>query len=254
MGQQQLLGLRQHTPTSGSSRVCQERARAIRSSTALLRSTITLPEFDSSAEFPRMGHHVAQLAVFISEPAKDISRQVREGVDGLDQLLLHQRRLTIHEAEDLWCWDWYRDSRLLGYRNTARVGEVFRKFFSEEQRRFFLRTALLAIHNPLLRVCQAGLLLTYFLLGEAQQLVGTRKLKLPLDLEQDSQFLCAVLHRLLPMGVGKANIHIQVDHQRTPLSQEQEGLWSLLSSVAGSAELGAGNRGTNIKGKHLADS
>ncbi|CAM2105986.1 unnamed protein product [Caretta caretta] len=162
------------TPTSGSSRVCQERARAIRSSTALLRSTITLPEFDNSAEFARMGHHVAQLAVFIGYPAKDISQQAREGVYWLYQLLLHQRGLTIHEAEDLWCWDWHQDSRLLGYRNTARVGEVFRKFFSEEQRRSFLRTALLAIHDPLLRVCQAGLLLTYFLLGEAQQLVGDK--------------------------------------------------------------------------------
>ncbi|XP_074980881.1 uncharacterized protein LOC142070838 [Caretta caretta] len=164
------------TPTSGSSRVCQERARAIRSSTALLRSTITLPEFDNSAEFARMGHHVAQLAVFIGYPAKDISQQAREGVYWLYQLLLHQRGLTIHEAEDLWCWDWHQDSRLLGYRNTARVGEVFRKFFSEEQRRSFLRTALLAIHDPLLRVCQAGLLLTYFLLGEAQQLVGDKAL------------------------------------------------------------------------------
>ncbi|CAM2117322.1 unnamed protein product [Caretta caretta] len=73
------------------SRVSQERARAIRSSTALLRFTITLPEFDNSAEFPRMGHHVAQLALFISDPDKDISQQAREGVYRLYQLLLHQR-------------------------------------------------------------------------------------------------------------------------------------------------------------------
>ncbi|XP_043384427.1 maestro heat-like repeat-containing protein family member 1 [Chelonia mydas] len=86
------------------SRVSQERARAIRSSTALLRYTVTLPEFDISAEFPRMGHHVAQLALFVSEPDKEIS-------------------LTIHDAEDLWCYDWHQDSRLLGYKNTARVGE-----------------------------------------------------------------------------------------------------------------------------------
>lgn len=32
--------------------------------------------------------------------------------------------LTIHEAEDLWCYDWHQDRRLLGYKNTARVGEV----------------------------------------------------------------------------------------------------------------------------------
>ncbi|XP_030413435.1 uncharacterized protein LOC115649051 [Gopherus evgoodei] len=41
----------------------------------------------------------------------------------LYQLLLHQRGLTIHEAKDLCCWDWLQDSRLLGYRNIARVGE-----------------------------------------------------------------------------------------------------------------------------------
>ncbi|XP_039369207.1 maestro heat-like repeat family member 5 isoform X2 [Mauremys reevesii] len=73
------------------SRVSHERARAIRSSTALLRSIIALPEFNNSAEFPRMGHHVAQLALFIGDPAKDISQQAREGVHRLYQLLLHQR-------------------------------------------------------------------------------------------------------------------------------------------------------------------
>ncbi|XP_044864856.1 maestro heat-like repeat family member 5 isoform X2 [Mauremys mutica] len=73
------------------SRVSRERARAIRSSTALLRSTITLPEFDNSAEFPRMGHRVAQLALFIGDPDKDLSQQTREGVYRLYQLLLHQR-------------------------------------------------------------------------------------------------------------------------------------------------------------------
>ncbi|XP_074827872.1 maestro heat-like repeat-containing protein family member 7 [Natator depressus] len=105
------------------SRVSQERAGAIRSSTALLRYTVTLPEFDISAEFPRMGHHVAQLALFVSEPDKDISRHAREGTYRLYQLLLQQRGLTRHEAEDLWCYDWHQDSRLLGYKNTARVGE-----------------------------------------------------------------------------------------------------------------------------------
>ncbi|CAM2101588.1 unnamed protein product [Caretta caretta] len=154
------------------SRVSQERARAIRSSTALLRYTVSLPEFDISAEFPRMGHHVAQLALLVSEPDKDISRQAREGTYRLYQLLLQQRGLTIHEAEDLWCYDWHQDSRLLGYKNTARVGEVFGKFFSIGQRRSFVQTALLAIHDPLLRVSQAGLVLVYSLLGEAQQLMG----------------------------------------------------------------------------------
>ncbi|XP_037735828.1 uncharacterized protein LOC119563855 [Chelonia mydas] len=162
------------------SRVSQERGRAIRSSTALLRFTITLPEFDNSAEFPRMGHRGAQLALSIGHPAKDISRQARERVYRLYQLLLHQRGLTIHEAEDLWCWEWHQDSRLLGYRNTARVGEVFGKFFAEGQRRFFLRTAVLAINNPLLRVSQAGLVLAFSLLGEVQQLMGDKDMVLSL--------------------------------------------------------------------------
>ncbi|XP_044838051.1 maestro heat-like repeat-containing protein family member 1 [Mauremys mutica] len=156
------------------SRVSQERARAIRSSTALLRYAVTLPEFDISAEFPRMGHHVAQLALFVSDPDKDISRQAREGTYRLYQLLLQQRGLTIHKAEDLWCHDWHQDSRLLGYKNTARLGEVSGKFFSEGQRKYFLLTAMLAIHDPLLRVSQAGLLLTYSILGEAQQLMGDK--------------------------------------------------------------------------------
>ncbi|XP_043399874.1 uncharacterized protein LOC122465236 isoform X1 [Chelonia mydas] len=64
------------------SRVSQERARAIRSSTALLRFTITLPELDKAAEFPRMSHHVAELALFISDPAKDMSRQARREFTG----------------------------------------------------------------------------------------------------------------------------------------------------------------------------
>nr|XP_048679232.1 uncharacterized protein LOC125623632 [Caretta caretta] len=83
--------------------------------------------------------------------------------------------LTIHEAEDLWCCDWHQDCRLLGYRNTARVQEVFRKFFSEGQRRLLLWTAVLAIHDPLLRVSQAGLVLAFSLLGEAQQLMGDKQ-------------------------------------------------------------------------------
>ncbi|XP_044840196.1 maestro heat-like repeat family member 5 [Mauremys mutica] len=73
------------------SSVSQERARAIRSSTSLFRFAVTFPEFDISAEFPRMGHHVAQLALFVSDPDKDISQQAREGTYWLYQLLLQQR-------------------------------------------------------------------------------------------------------------------------------------------------------------------
>ncbi|XP_044889094.1 maestro heat-like repeat-containing protein family member 7 isoform X1 [Mauremys mutica] len=154
------------------SRVPQERARAIKSSTALLRFAVTLPEFDISAEFPRLGQHVAQLALFVSYPDEDISQQAMEGTYRLYQLLLEQRGLSIHEVEDLWCHDWYSDSRLLGYKNTARVGEVFGKFFSAGQRKCFLKTAVPAIYAPLLGISQAGLLLTYAILGEAEQLLG----------------------------------------------------------------------------------
>ncbi|CAM2105852.1 unnamed protein product [Caretta caretta] len=136
-----------------------------------------------SVEFSSLGHHVAQLALFVSDPDKVISQQAREGTYWLYQLLLQQKGLTIHEAEDLWCWDWHQDSRLLGYRNTDRVGEVFRKFFSEGQRRYFLRMAVLAIHDPLLRVSQVRLVLAYCLLGEPQQLTGDKEMSGELPLE-----------------------------------------------------------------------
>ncbi|XP_074925089.1 protein MROH8-like [Chelonoidis abingdonii] len=133
-----------------------------------------------------MGHQVAQLALFVSDPDKDISRQAREGINRLYQLLLQQRGLTIHEAEDLWCHDWHQDSRLLGYKNTARVGEVFGKFFSEGQRKYFLQTAILAIYDPLLHVSPHGLLFTYSILGEAQQLMGYKLHPFPHGLESMS--------------------------------------------------------------------
>ncbi|CAM2111082.1 unnamed protein product [Caretta caretta] len=142
----------------------------------MLGNLLASSSHKNSAEFPRVGHHVAQLALSISDPAKDLSRQARVGVYWLYQLLLHQRGLTIHEAEALWCWDWHRDSRLLGNRNTARVGEVFGKFFWEGQRRSFLQMAVLAIQDPLLRVSQVGLLLTCSLMGEAQQLIVDKML------------------------------------------------------------------------------
>nr|XP_032655965.1 maestro heat-like repeat-containing protein family member 7 [Chelonoidis abingdonii] len=81
----------QHVNLWIMSRVPRERAWAIKSSTALLSYAVTLPEFDISAEFPRLGHHVAQLALFVSDPDQDISRPAREGTYRLYQLLLEQR-------------------------------------------------------------------------------------------------------------------------------------------------------------------
>ncbi|XP_043363054.1 protein MROH8-like [Dermochelys coriacea] len=55
---------------------------------------------ENSAEFPRMGHHVAQLAVFISDPANDINQQAREGVYRLYQLLLQREEPSWEMAPD----------------------------------------------------------------------------------------------------------------------------------------------------------
>ncbi|XP_039380940.1 uncharacterized protein LOC120398053 isoform X3 [Mauremys reevesii] len=49
--------------------------------------------------------------------------------------------------------------------------EVFGELFTEEQKRSFLQAGLLAIHHHLLHVSQAGLVLTYSILGEAGQLL-----------------------------------------------------------------------------------
>ncbi|XP_048698816.1 uncharacterized protein LOC125633506 isoform X1 [Caretta caretta] len=95
----------------------------------------------NSAEFPRMGHRVAQLALSISDPAKDISWEAREGVYQLYQLLLHQRglrKVLLGEAE-----------KILPPDGSA--------------------------GHPQPPVSQAGLLLTYSLLGEAQQLMEDKQ-------------------------------------------------------------------------------
>ncbi|XP_075770383.1 maestro heat-like repeat-containing protein family member 7 [Pelodiscus sinensis] len=81
----------QHLSPWLESRLPQERARALGSTTALLGVATTLPGFDNSADWPRMGHHVAQLGLFISDPSEDVSRLAREGVHSLYQLLLHHR-------------------------------------------------------------------------------------------------------------------------------------------------------------------
>ncbi|XP_065430535.1 maestro heat-like repeat family member 5 [Chrysemys picta bellii] len=150
----------------------QERVRAIRCSAALLQFAISLPGFDTSSDFPKAGNFVLQLGLYISDPANDISQQARSGLHWLQRLLLQRRGLNIQEASDLWSRDRLKDTEHLAYRNMARVGEVFGQIFSEGQRRSFLQAALLAIHDPQIRVSQAGLVLTYSILGEAGQLIG----------------------------------------------------------------------------------
>ncbi|EMP25602.1 Butyrophilin subfamily 2 member A1 [Chelonia mydas] len=71
---------------------------------------------------------------------------------------------------------------------------VFGKFFSDGQKRSFLQTGVLAIHDPLLRVSQAGLVLVYSLLGEAQQLMGVTQLWR--FLEEQERLLLTQLEKL----------------------------------------------------------
>ncbi|XP_075770515.1 maestro heat-like repeat-containing protein family member 7 isoform X4 [Pelodiscus sinensis] len=153
------------------SRLPQERARALGSTTALLGVATTLPGFDNSADWPRMGHHVAQLGLFISDPSEDVSRLAREGVHSLYQLLLHHRGLNIHQAEDLWCRHYYKERWVLAHSNSVRVGEVFGQLFTAEQEKSFLDKALLAARSPLRRPSQAGLVLAHALHGQAHQLL-----------------------------------------------------------------------------------
>nr|XP_042716169.1 uncharacterized protein LOC122174688 [Chrysemys picta bellii] len=150
----------------------QERVRAIRCSAALLQFATSLPGFDTSSDFPKAGNFVLQLGLYISDPANDISQQARSGIQWLQRLLLQRRGLNIPEASHLWCRDRLQDTEHLAYRNMARVGEVFGQIFSEGQRISFLQAALLAIHDPQVRVSQAGLVLTYSILGEVGQLIG----------------------------------------------------------------------------------
>ncbi|XP_039377532.1 uncharacterized protein LOC120396596 isoform X2 [Mauremys reevesii] len=126
---------------------------------------------ETSSAFFKAGEFVLQLGLCVSHPASDISRHARGGIYWLYWLLLQKRGLNTREAPDLWCRDGLHDPERLGYRNLARVGEVFGELFTEEQKRSFLEAGLLAIHDPLLRVSQAGLVLSYSILGEAGQLL-----------------------------------------------------------------------------------
>ncbi|XP_039380936.1 uncharacterized protein LOC120398052 isoform X2 [Mauremys reevesii] len=126
---------------------------------------------ETSSTFSKAGEFMLQLGLCVSHPASDISWQARGGIYCLHRLLLQKRGLNTREAPDLWCRDGLHDPERLGYRNLARVGEVFGELFTEEQKRSFLQAGLLAIHHHLLHISQAGLVLTYSILGEAGQLL-----------------------------------------------------------------------------------
>ncbi|XP_044850150.1 uncharacterized protein LOC123353243 [Mauremys mutica] len=168
---EKLQHLLEHIHRSLLSNNTQERARAVQTSAALLQFATSLPGFDTSSTFSKAGEFVLQLGLWISHPASDISRHAKGGIYWLHKLLLQKRGLNTREAPDLWCRDGLHDPERLGYRNLTRVGEVFGEIFSEEQKSSFLQVGLLAIHHPFLRVSQAGLVLTYSILGEAGQLL-----------------------------------------------------------------------------------
>ncbi|CAM2105929.1 unnamed protein product [Caretta caretta] len=117
--------------------------------------------------------------------------------------------------------------------DTARLHyilEVFGKFFLKGQRRLFLWTGVLAIHDPLLHVSQAGLVLAYSLLGEGQQLMG--------DKDEDQQLM--FLHATHPMCLT-----VFVSDPAKDISQQaREGiywLYQLLLHLRAEAELGIFN-------------
>ncbi|XP_044859096.1 uncharacterized protein LOC123362722 isoform X2 [Mauremys mutica] len=173
---EKLQHLLEHVHPSLLSNNTQERARAVQTSAALLQFATSLPGFDTSSTFSKAGEFVVQLGLCVSHPASDISRQARGGIYCLHRLLLQKRGLNTREAPDLWCRDGLHDPERLGYRNLARVREVFGELFTEEQKISFLQAGLLAIHHHLLHVSQAGLVLTYSILGEAGQLLEDKGL------------------------------------------------------------------------------
>ncbi|XP_053125140.1 uncharacterized protein LOC128333564 [Hemicordylus capensis] len=169
---QHLLSLLEHINIWILSRNAQERARASKQCASLLRFSVMMPDCDNSAELPSLGHHVAKLGICIMDCRKDVSRNAREGIYRLLEVLLHHKGQSSREAGELWSRRWQEEERILAYLNTARVGEVFREIFNKDQERSFLRTTLWAINHPLHRVKEAGLILLYSLLGKADALMG----------------------------------------------------------------------------------
>ncbi|KAM6467926.1 maestro heat-like repeat-containing protein family member 7 isoform 1-T1 [Liasis olivaceus] len=148
----------------------QERFRAIKCSVSLLRHAIQQSNFEKSGELPALGHQVAQFAVCITDSVEEVSYQAREAISYLYQLLLNQMGLSTREAGELWCQE-SEDKKMLAYLDACRVGELFRNIFTEDQKRAFLQTSLLAMYDPLMRISQAGILLVYSLLGKAAELM-----------------------------------------------------------------------------------
>ncbi|XP_039374601.1 protein SON-like [Mauremys reevesii] len=138
---EKLQHLLEHIHRSLLAKNTQERARAVQTSAALLQFATSLPGFDTSSTFSKAGEFVLQLGLCAYHPASDISRHAKGGINWLHKLLLQKRGLKTRKAADLWCQDGLHDPKCLGYRNLARVGEVFGEIFTEDQKRISSRRA-----------------------------------------------------------------------------------------------------------------
>ncbi|XP_032069710.1 uncharacterized protein LOC116506167 [Thamnophis elegans] len=148
----------------------QERFRAINCSISLLRHVNQQSNFEKSGELPGLGHQVAQFAVCITDSVEEVSYQARDAINCLYQLLLNHMGFSTTEPIELWCQE-TEDKKMLAYLDACRVGEIFKNIFTEDQKRAFLQTSLLAMYDPLMRISQAGILLVYSLLGKTAELM-----------------------------------------------------------------------------------
>ncbi|XP_059580464.1 uncharacterized protein LOC132249408 [Alligator mississippiensis] len=157
-----------------------DRAKAMRSSSALLRFAVSLlPQFEDSPNMPQMGDTAAQLCLSLSHPAADISCQAREGIYLLAQILLHHKGGDMQEAEGLLHLSREQQSQVQSYMDLAQVGEVFQKILSKGQRRSFVQRALAGVLDINMCVSRAALILLYAMLGEAGYLIGDKEEEIP---------------------------------------------------------------------------
>ncbi|XP_013912209.1 PREDICTED: uncharacterized protein LOC106541334 isoform X2 [Thamnophis sirtalis] len=145
----------------------QERFRAINCSISLLRHVNQQSNFEKSGELPGLGHQVAQFAVCITDSVEEVSYQARDAINCLYQLLLNHMGFSTTEPIELWCQE-TEDKKMLAYLDACRI---FKNIFTEDQKRAFLQTSLLAMYDPLMRISQAGILLVYSLLGKTAELM-----------------------------------------------------------------------------------
>ncbi|XP_059580387.1 maestro heat-like repeat-containing protein family member 1 isoform X1 [Alligator mississippiensis] len=157
-----------------------DRAKAMRSSSALLRFAVSLLlQFEDLPDLPQMGDTAAQLCLSLSHPAADISCQAREGIYLLAQILLHHKGRDMQEAEGLLHLSREQQSQVQSYMDLAQVGEVFQKILSEGQRRSFAQRALEGVLDSNMCVSHAALILLYTMLGEAGHLIGDKEEEIP---------------------------------------------------------------------------